>query len=95
MILCRISDVAPLVPPLDVAVSGVSLLPYCHLELPESSYLTLKDSSSMDCLAVVRPNKELGTSSIDPSTKVIEFAAKGNCGRIIKYGTTSSTGTHG
>ena len=80
-LLCRISDVTPTIPPLDVVVSGASLLPYCHLELPECSYLALKDGSSMDSLAVTRQNKEL---SVDPSTKVIEFTAKGNSGRVTK-----------
>ncbi|MFT7810485.1 hydrocephalus-inducing protein homolog isoform X1 [Arapaima gigas] len=47
-------------------VSGRSLLPYCHFHLEESDYLSAG-----------RRNPDLRGTCVDPSTRVIEFAAVG------------------
>ena len=51
-----------------VILQGRSLLPFCHIDLEESDYLTSGRRN---------PNLSLPQSGIDPSTHVLEFRATG------------------
>ncbi|XP_077166200.1 hydrocephalus-inducing protein homolog isoform X2 [Paroedura picta] len=68
-LLCSIYNLKPDEEDPVVAVKGKSLLPYCHFELEDSDYITAN-----------RRNLDLrgpGGTSLDPSTKVIEFTSLG------------------
>ena len=63
--------------PLQLHVQCNSIVPYCHFDLPESDYLTIR-----------RPPDIKGAGSyadkINRSTKVIEFVSTGTTNKIIK-----------
>lgn len=57
-------------------MNGRSLMPDCHFELEDSDYITAK-----------RRSPELQGpkgATLDPNTRVIEFAAIGVCSRISR-----------
>lgn len=76
-----------------MAISGASLLPYCHLDLPERKYYDLKIASLPRLATNVRSSSQLNmeeTSSVDPATKVIEFISTGTGNKIIRYANSTS-----
>ena len=79
--LYRISSLSPSVAPLDICVSGSSVLPYCHFDIPESDYLTNRRPSNAKGVMLLNSGS---TGSIEPSTKIIEFNSTGTGHKITR-----------
>lgn len=75
---CNISNLAPETEPVVIRLLGRSLMPYCHFELDNSDYLTGGRRNPE-----LRAPGGLGTT-IDPTTKVIEFFSCGVGVKIMK-----------
>ncbi|NWY49823.1 HYDIN protein, partial [Chionis minor] len=71
--LCSIPNLKPNQKGPEVVVKGRSLMPDCHFELEDSDYVTAKRH-------IPELQGPKGTT-LDPNTRVIEFAATGVCSR--------------
>ena len=85
----RIPNTSSSAKPINAEISGASLLPYCHLDLPEKKYYDLKIASMPRIAATVRRGsqmrmEETSSTGIDPATKVIEFISTGTGNKIVK-----------
>ena len=71
------ANLQPDTQPFSIPVSGRSLLPYCHFDLEESDYI----SGGRRNPELRGPGGAPPGSTLDPSTKVIEFKS---CGVKVK-----------
>ena len=77
--LCSIPHLDSSTPPLEVALYGRALMPYCHFELEPSDYLTTRQSGGGRAV-------EGRETHFDPSsTRVIEFHSCGVGIKVTKY----------
>eukprot|EP00731_Ephydatia_muelleri_P026704 Em0018g804a len=71
MFRCNVPHLDQSCRPLDLKVQGLSLMPYCHFELEENNYLTMRQAET-------RGGLETRTGpAIDSATRVIEFHSRG------------------
>ena len=81
---CQIEDIDSSLTLPDIELSGVSQRPYCHIDLPESDYLSSgrrrADGTSLP-------------AQLDPTTRVIEFESRGvrvaNAKKFFVYNPTN------